>query len=181
MLRRSSRITNFIHHPLFADLASDCSTIGLPQDLDPGQLHFHPGLLGCPFANNFYTGLIGTLLVAPGLGGSMIMPFPIISEVIDDDADRHGFRREGIFFGMSGGIVKLAFSAQGVLFATAMSISGYQTGADVQSVGAIWGIRFLIGLTPIIASLIIVYCMYHYPLGRPKGDTPLEIEQLSTL
>jgi GPH family glycoside/pentoside/hexuronide:cation symporter len=142
---------------------------------------FIPGFLMVLFANNFYTGLIGTLLVAPGLGGSMIMPFPIISEVIDDDADRHGFRREGIFFGMSGGIVKLAFSAQGVLFATAMSISGYQTGADVQPISAIWGIRFLIGLTPIIACLIIVYCMYHYPLGRPKGDTPLEIEQLSTL
>ena len=41
------------------------------------------------FANDFYTGLAGTLLVAPGLAGSMIMPFPVISEIIDDDAKRN--------------------------------------------------------------------------------------------
>ena len=47
-------------------------------------------------ANDFYTGLAGTLLVAPGLAGSMIMPFPVISEVIDEDAKKeHGYRREG--------------------------------------------------------------------------------------
>jgi len=145
------------------------------------SLVFIPGFLMITFANNFYTGLAGTLLAAPGLAGSMIMPFPIIAEVIDDDAARHGYRREGVFFGMNGGIIKLAFSAQGVLFATAMSISGYQTGAVVQSTSAVWGIRFLIGMTPIIACLIIAYCMYRYPLGRPKQSNPPQGEQLATL
>jgi GPH family glycoside/pentoside/hexuronide:cation symporter len=127
---------------------------------------FIPGFIILTIAQDFYLGLVGTLLVAPGLAGSMIMPFPIISEIIDDDASRHGYRREGIFFGMSGGIVKLAFSVQGVLFATVMSASGYVSGSDVQTASAIWGIRFLIGITPIIASLIIAFCMYRYPLGR---------------
>ena len=142
---------------------------------------FIPGFTIIMLANNFYTGLLGTLLSAPGLAGSMIMPFPVISEVIDDDAARHGYRREGIFFGMNGGIAKLAFSAQGVLFSLAMSISGYQAGSTLQPVSAVWGIRFLIGLTPIIASLILAYCMYRYPLGRPKGSTPTQGEQLATL
>ncbi len=134
---------------------------------------FIPGLLVVTFANDFYTGLIGTLLVAPGLAGSMIMPFPVISEVIDDDAARHGFRREGIFFGMNGGIVKLAFSAQGVLFALILSGSGYVAGAEVQSASAVWGIRSLIGISSIIACLIIAFCMYRYPLGRGKPvDAP---------
>jgi len=132
------------------------------------SLVFIPGFLVIILASNFYIGLVGTLLVAPGLAGSMIMPFPIISEVIDDDAARHGYRREGIFFGMSGGIVKLAFSIQGVLFATVMSIAGYVSGRAVQSATAIWGIRFLIGVTPIIACLLIIFFMYKYPLGRPK-------------
>jgi glycoside/pentoside/hexuronide:cation symporter, GPH family len=127
---------------------------------------FIPGFLMITFANNFNTGLLGTLLAAPGLAGSMIMPFPVISEVIDDDAARHGYRREGIFFGMSWGIVKLAFSVQGVLFATVMSASGYVAGSDVQSASAVWGIRFLIGVTPILACLAIAYCMYRFPLGR---------------
>jgi GPH family glycoside/pentoside/hexuronide:cation symporter len=130
-------------------------------------LVFVPGLFIMMIANNFYTGLMGTLLVAPGLAGSMIMPFPVISEIIDDDAKKeHGYRREGIFFGMNGGITKLAFSAQGVLFASVMSAAGYVAGQTVQSDIAINGIRFMIGGTTIIATLVTALCMWKYPLGR---------------
>jgi glycoside/pentoside/hexuronide:cation symporter, GPH family len=130
-------------------------------------LTFIPGLLMMGLARDFASGLIGTLLICPGLAGSMIMPFPVISEVIDEDAQREGgYRREGIFFGMNGGITKLAFSAQGILFASIMSGAGYIAGQAVQSASAVNGIRFLIGGTPILASLIIVVCMWRYPLGR---------------
>jgi len=130
-------------------------------------LIFIPGLTIMMFANDFYTGLAGTLLVAPGLAGSMIMPFPVISEIIDDDAKKeHGYRREGIFFGMNGGITKLAFSAQGVLFASVMSAAGYVAGEAVQTASAVNGIRFMIGGTPILAALITAFCMWKYPLGR---------------
>ena len=130
---------------------------------------FIPGFLLMTFARDFYTGLLGTVLAAPGLAGSMIMPFPVLSEIVDDDAARHGYRREGIFFGMNAGIIKLAFSAQGVLFAAVMSAAGYIAGSDVQPASAVWGVRFLIGITPIIACLIIAYCMYRYPLGRTRA------------
>jgi GPH family glycoside/pentoside/hexuronide:cation symporter len=127
---------------------------------------FIPGFTVIMLADNFAVGLIGTLLAVPGLAGSMIMPFPLLSEVIDDDAARHGFRREGVFFGINGGVTKLAFSAQGILFATVLSASGYVAGSDVQPAGAAWGVRFLIGVTPIIASLLIAYCMWKYPLEQ---------------
>jgi GPH family glycoside/pentoside/hexuronide:cation symporter len=136
---------------------------------------FIPGFLLITFANNFYTGLLGTLLAAPGLAGSMIMPFPVISEVIDDDAARHGYRREGIFFGMSWGIVKLAFSIQGVMFAAVMSAAGYVAGSPVQTTSAVWGIRFLIGVTPILACLVLAYCMYRFPLGRATLNSPPQL------
>jgi GPH family glycoside/pentoside/hexuronide:cation symporter len=136
---------------------------------------FIPGFLAMILATDFTTGLIGTLLVVPGLAGSMIMPFPLISEVIDDDAARHGYRREGIFFGINGGITKLAFSAQGVLFATVLSLSGYVAGSEVQPESAAWGVRFLIGVTPIIAALLIAFFMWKYPLERAVGrDLALE-------
>lgn len=134
-------------------------------------LTFIPGLLVMMFANNFYSGLAGTLLVAPALAGTMIMPFPVISEIIDDDAKKeHGYSREGLFFGMNGGITKLAFSAQGIMFASVMSASGYVAGLAEQSPSAVWGIRFLIGGTPIIATLITAFCMWRYPLGRKTRD-----------
>jgi GPH family glycoside/pentoside/hexuronide:cation symporter len=128
---------------------------------------FIPGLLVMTFANNFYTGLLGTMLTIPGLANSMIMPFPVLSEIIDEDSKQeHGFRREGLFFGMNGGIIKLAFSAQGLLFALVTAVTGFAEGSDVQTQSAIWGIRFLIGVTPAIAALIVAWCMWNYPLGR---------------
>lgn len=131
------------------------------------SLTFIPGLLIMTFARDFNTGLLGTLSIIPGLAGSLIMPFPVISEVIDDDAKKeHGYRREGLFFGMNGGIVKLAFSAQGILFAIVTGVTGFAAGSAVQTETAIGGIRFLIGVTPIIATLVTAFCMWKYPLGR---------------
>ena len=138
---------------------------------------FIPGFLVMTFASNFYLGLLGTLLAAPGLAGSMVMPFPVLAEIVDDDAARHGSRREGIFFGMNAGIIKLAFSAQGVLFAAVLSAAGYVAGSEVQTVNAVWGVRFLIGITPIIACLIIAWCMYRYPLGRTRVITGTQVHK----
>jgi GPH family glycoside/pentoside/hexuronide:cation symporter len=132
-----------------------------------GTLAFLPGLLVMTFASNFYTGFLGTMLTIPGLANSMIMPFPVLSEIIDEDAKQeNGFRREGMFFGMNSGIIKLAFSAQGLLFALVTAITGFASKSAVQTPSAIWGIRFLIGVTPAIAALIIAWCMSRYPLGR---------------
>jgi len=162
-------------------LAIPCLLIWRPIVLKAGYrrtwiiaaLAFLPGLFLMMIAKDFYSGLAGTLLVAPGLAGSMILPFPVISEVIDDDAKKeHGYRREGIFFGMNGGITKLAFSAQGVLFASVMSAAGYIAGQTVQTADAINGIRFMIGGTTIIASLITAFCMWRYPLGRASRAVP---------
>jgi GPH family glycoside/pentoside/hexuronide:cation symporter len=36
----------------------------------------------------------------------------------------------------------------------------------VQTPSAVAGIRFMISGTAIIASLVIAYCMWRYPLGR---------------
>lgn len=152
--------TLLIWRPLVAKL-------GYRKTWTIGTLTFIPGLLVMTVANDFYTGLLGTMLTIPGLANSMIMPFPVISEIIDEDATQeHGFRREGLFFGMNSGIIKLAFSAQGLLFALVTAVTGFNEGSDVQSQSAVWGIRFLIGVTPAIAALIIAWCMSQYPLGR---------------
>jgi GPH family glycoside/pentoside/hexuronide:cation symporter len=133
-----------------------------------GNALFIPGLLVMTFANDFYSGILGTILIVPGLAVYTLLPLPMLSEIIDLDADKHGYRREGIFFGMNGGIVKAAFSAQGLLFAAVFSISGYVAGSAVQTEGAVWGIRFMIGITPIISIIISSVLLWKYPLGREK-------------
>jgi GPH family glycoside/pentoside/hexuronide:cation symporter len=96
----------------------------------------------------------------------MILPLLMLAEIIDDDARRHGISREGIFFGMNGGIVKAAFSLQGVFFATVFSLTGYVAGVAEQSASAVWGIRFLIGITPLLSIILSSLWLWKYPLGR---------------
>ena len=137
-------------------------------------LLFLPGLLVIMLSNDFYTGLIGTTLIAPGLSGFMMLPIVMLTDVIDDDASRVGERREGIFFGINGGIVKLAFSFQGILYSIVFTISGYVAGADVQSAGAVWGIRFMMGASPILAILLGIWALRKYPLRHTQSAAALE-------
>jgi GPH family glycoside/pentoside/hexuronide:cation symporter len=136
-------------------------------------LFFVPGLLVITLADGFYTGLLGTTLITPGLSGMMMLPIVMLTEVIDDDAKRSGERREGIYFGMSAGIIKIAFSFQGILYSIVFTISGYVAGADVQSPSAVWGIRFLIGASPILACMLGALALRKYPIrfrGRERAD-----------
>jgi GPH family glycoside/pentoside/hexuronide:cation symporter len=127
-------------------------------------LFFIPGLLVITLADGFYVGLLGTTLITPGLSGMMMLPIVMLTEVIDDDARQSGERREGIYFGMSAGIIKIAFSFQGILYSIVFTISGYVAGADVQSASAVWGIRFLIGVSPLLACLLGAVALRHYPI-----------------
>jgi GPH family glycoside/pentoside/hexuronide:cation symporter len=133
---------------------------------------FIPGLLIIMLANDFYTGLIGTTLIAPGLAGFMMLPIVMLTEVIDDDAARTGERREGIFFGINGGIVKLAFSFQGILYSIVFTITRYDPELVVQPTSAVWGIRFMMGASPILALLLGAWALSKYPLRhREKPPT----------
>jgi GPH family glycoside/pentoside/hexuronide:cation symporter len=131
-----------------------------------GNLLFIPGLVMMMLASDFYTGLIGTVLIAPGLAIYQLLPLPMLAEVIDDDARKHGYRREGIFFGMNGGIVKAAFSMQGLFLGAVFTAAGYVAGATTQTESAVWGIRFLIGGTPLISILISWLLLWKFPFGR---------------
>jgi GPH family glycoside/pentoside/hexuronide:cation symporter len=134
-------------------------------------LFFVPGLLVIMLADGFYIGLLGTTLITPGLSGMMMLPIVMLTEVIDDDAERSGERREGIFFGMSAGIIKIAFSFQGILYSIVFTISGYVAGAEVQSASAVWGIRFLMGASPIIACVLGALALIYYPIRFRDGES----------
>ncbi len=138
--------------------------IGVRRAWTYAFLLFIPSMLIITLANDFYTGLLGTTLLAPGLAGLMMLPIVMLTEVIDDDARRIGQRREGIFFGINGGIVKLAFSFQGILYSIVFTLTGYVAGSEVQSVGAVWGIRFLMGMSPILAVILGTWALTKYPL-----------------
>ena len=114
----------------------------------------------------------GTSLIAPGLSGYMMLPIVVLSDVIDDDAHRVGVRREGIFFGISGAVAKLSFTAQGLFYWITFALTGWRSGADVQTESAVWGIRFMMAGSPLIAALITIACLWFIRLrdADPRGQ-----------
>lgn len=129
--------------------------IGARRAWQLASLLFLPGLVLMFFARDFYVGLASTLLIAPGLAGYQMLPIVLLSDLIDMDTRSTGQRREGMFFGINGAAVKLAFTVQGIFYAIVFMLTGYQAGAVVQSESAIFGIRFMMGLSPAIAALLL--------------------------
>lgn len=143
------------------------------------SLAFIPGLVIVFFASSFTVGIIGTCVLVLGLPGLLMLSDLLISDVIDEDELIVGCRREGMYFGMNGAIIRLAFSAEALLIATVLPLTGYSAALDVQPVSAVWGFRFLMAGAPIIAILVALFALSRYPLhGQQLMDVRARIDQL---
>jgi GPH family glycoside/pentoside/hexuronide:cation symporter len=119
-----------------------------------------PGLVMLALSDDFMSGALAAWLVAPGLAGYMMSPIVALSEVIDIDAVAGKERREGLFFGINGAVGKLAFTLQGVLLGVLLSATDYDSAIDVQPEAAVDAIRFLMGWSPAIATVLAIWFLY---------------------
>ncbi len=113
------------------------------------------------------------LAVGVGVAGLMQVLEVALAQVIDDDERRTGLRREGMYFGANGFVVRGSVIVQAVLVAAVLSASGYVEGAGdvVQPDGVATGVRLLLGGVPVLIAALAFVCFWLYPLcGRdPEG------------
>ncbi|MEU6414380.1 MFS transporter [Microbispora sp. NPDC046933] len=129
--------------------------------------------------------LVGNLVLAAvtgaavgvGIAGMLVLLEILLAEVIDDDERRTGARREGMYFGMNGFIVRWAVSLQAVVITVVLSRSGYHNGAAVQPDSVVTGVRLMMGVVPLAVLAVAFGCFLLYPLragaGRSDGSTPV--------
>jgi GPH family glycoside/pentoside/hexuronide:cation symporter len=137
------------------------------------QVTFALSMLAIYFAQDFFQGAAATALTGLSLAGLLVFPDLLISDVIDDDEHVTGARREGMYFGVNGFIIRFAFTLQGLIAGLILTGSGYvaASGADLypaQPDLAVWGIRFLAAGVPMLASLLVVTCLGQYRLHDPR-------------
>ncbi|HZD11486.1 MAG TPA: MFS transporter [Candidatus Binatia bacterium] len=118
---------------------------------------------------DFYGGLAVVVLFGLGLAGLLMLTDLLIADVVDDDELKTGRRREGMFFGMNGFVVRFAFTVQGVITGAFLELGGYVApSAGVlypeQPAAARWGIRTLIGGIPALAALAAFLILRGYTL-----------------
>lgn len=106
------------------------------------------------FISDIISSFISIMLVGFGFGSILIFAYPGFSEVIDDVVVKSGKRKEGIYTGVRTFIGRIAYVSQGLIFAVVHQLTLYEPGAESQAPLAIWGIRVIMALIPIICYII---------------------------
>jgi GPH family glycoside/pentoside/hexuronide:cation symporter len=144
-------------------------------------LVFAAALTPLLFANNFRSGLIAMAFAGIGFAGLLMLTDLLIADVVDEDELTTGLRREGMFFGMNGFIIRFAYSAQGLILGNMLTFTGYVAPTDlvpnpVQPPSAVMGLRFLMAGVPMLALLLAAAAAYVYPLhGRRLAQVKSEV------
>lgn len=126
--------------------------------------------------------LVGSLALAAvtgaavgvGIAGMLVLLEILLAEVIDDDERRTGTRREGMYFGMNGFIVRWAVSLQAVVITVVLARSNYHNGAAVQPPSVETGVRLMMGAVPLVVLALAFGCFLLYPLRsgvRPRDES----------
>ncbi|MFZ5825056.1 MAG: MFS transporter [Bacillota bacterium] len=75
-------------------------------------------------------GLVGALFSGFGLAGVMVLQDVVLSAIIDEDAERTGEKREGVFFGILSVFGRLSGVLQAGAFALLTPLFGYVSGQN---------------------------------------------------
>jgi len=133
------------------------------------QATFALSMLGVFFARDFFQGVTALSLAGLGLAGLLVCPDLVISDVIDEDQTVTGTRREGMYFGINGFVIRFAFTMQGLSVGAILHLTRF-VGASpenlypAQTPAALVGIRSMTALLPLLASGVVIAALQRYPL-----------------
>jgi sugar (glycoside-pentoside-hexuronide) transporter len=107
-----------------------------------------------------------------GLGYAVVdvMPWSMLGEVIDEDDEATGERREGLYTGFFTFLRKLGGSLGVFLVLGVIDLLGFVSGAEQQSETALQAIRWLTALAPPLFLLLGVWLLRGYPLTRARHE-----------
>ena len=115
--------------------------------------------------------LVCLVMAGFGLSGPQTLTNVLFAQVADEDELRSGVRREGAFFGVNALITKPAQSVALALIPFVLEATRFVTREANQGVifldqpvGALFGIKVLIGLIPGVAMLLGAFLLQWFPL-----------------
>ncbi len=113
------------------------------------------------------------VLLGGGLGGFLVLADLLMAEVIDMDAQRGNIRREGIFYGINGFILRLGVSVQSLFLYIVLHSTHFRpNAAGHASVSVENGFRILISLIPMILLMVAYLVIRHHDVPESQSSTP---------
>ncbi|MFX0069842.1 MAG: MFS transporter [Candidatus Hermodarchaeota archaeon] len=102
------------------------------------------------FVSELIITLILLFIIGVFYGSSWTVLYPGFSDVIDGLVIKSGKRREGAYTGIRTFIGRLSFVLQAAIFAIVHTTTNYEAGATTQTPLALWGIRIIMVLAPML-------------------------------
>ncbi|MHB8947403.1 MAG: MFS transporter, partial [Bacillota bacterium] len=131
------------------------------------------GLAGSVAPAYFIAALVGF-----GLAGLILLIDVLIADIVDEDELKTGRRREGMYFGINGFMVRLSIAFQGLVVTGIMTLTGYDASAVTQPASAVAGFRVLLTVVPLVGIALGVWMMRLYPLhGKRLAEVRQAIAQ----
>jgi GPH family glycoside/pentoside/hexuronide:cation symporter len=115
--------------------------------------------------------MIFAFLLGVSASALWTLMYPTLSDVIDEVVEKTGKRQEGTYFGIRTFIGRLSIVLQAIVFAVVHELTNYVPGAETQTPSAIWGIRIIMALIPMVFFIIAFFLMlkvYDLSLDRVK-------------
>ncbi|TFG15978.1 MAG: MFS transporter [Promethearchaeota archaeon] len=114
------------------------------------------------FVSDLTLTIIGFLTVGFCVGGLLTLLYPGFSEVIDELVVKTGKRREGAYTGIRTFVGRTSFVIQAIIFAVVHTATNYVPGAETQTPLALWGIRVIMVVIPMICCFICFVFIYFF-------------------
>ncbi len=106
------------------------------------------------FLSDLTLTLITLFLIGFFYGSCWTLLYPGFSEVIDELVVKSGKRREGTYTGIRTFVGRLSFVLQAAIFSIVHTSTNYQAGAETQTPLALWGIRIIMAVAPMVFLFI---------------------------
>ncbi|TFG15368.1 MAG: MFS transporter [Promethearchaeota archaeon] len=106
------------------------------------------------FISDFLTTVIMIFFLSIAIGAITTLMYPCLSDTIDEMVLQSGKRTEGTYSGIRTFAGRSAIVIQAIVFAVVHELTGYKAGASTQTPLALWGIRVIMVLIPMIFYLV---------------------------
>ena len=133
-------------------------------------------------ATEVFTAFLYMIIMGPAVGGVLYFYDQGMAEIIDDDSVRSGFdaRREGAYYGVSALFNRFSGIFNMLVISIIFTDAGWGQYDPNPGVDVIIGLKFLVGIWPMITLSIAFLCLFFWPIHgkRLEENKRLLEEQL---
>ena len=126
------------------------------------------GYLLLTFVNSYLTAILAYIVMYIFSSTVMIPQGPMLGAIIDEDEQRTGHRKAGMYNGLNALLTIPMAGLQASLFMGIISAFGFQAGTKVQSAQALLGIRLGTGVLPFICMVLSIIPLLFLPINKKR-------------